>query len=112
MRLVLGSRIQGKQSYCVRRTEELLAPTTLFNDLNQARLQLLNGRDVVGKNTHLPRFSGYVDLYSMFMKSKSASGGSGSCDTRGLRRTNGDGNVHILGLVDCLLGTISQQTVN
>ena len=43
-------------------TEELLAPTTLLNDLNKPRLQLLNGRYVVGKDTHVSRLSRYVDL--------------------------------------------------
>ena len=43
-------------------TEELLAPTTLLNDINKPRLQLLNGRYVVGKDTHVSRLSRYVDL--------------------------------------------------
>lgn len=44
------------------RTEELLAATALLNNLNESRLQLLNGRDVVCKNTHLAGFGGDVDL--------------------------------------------------
>lgn len=45
-----------------QRTEELLASTTFFNDLDQTRLQLLNRRDMVGQNTHLARLGGYIDL--------------------------------------------------
>ena len=45
-------------------TEELLAPTTLFNDLHKPRSQLLNGRHVIGKDTHVSRLSRYVDLNS------------------------------------------------
>lgn len=46
----------------VGRTEELLAGTTLLNDLNETGLELLNGGDVVGENTHLSGFGGDVDL--------------------------------------------------
>ena len=43
-------------------TEELLASTTLLDDLHKPRFQLLNGRHVVGKDTHVSRLSRYVDL--------------------------------------------------
>lgn len=43
-------------------TEELFASTTLLNDLHKPRFQLLNGRHVVGKDTHISRLSRYVDL--------------------------------------------------
>lgn len=36
-----------------KRTEELLAAAALLDNLNQTGLELLNGRDVVGENTHL-----------------------------------------------------------
>lgn len=44
------------------RTEELLAATTLLNDLNETGLQLLDGWNVVCKNTHLTRLGWDVDL--------------------------------------------------
>lgn len=43
-------------------TEELLASAALLNDLNETGLQLLNGGNVVGKDTHLARFRWDVDL--------------------------------------------------
>jgi hypothetical protein len=46
----------------VGRTEKLLAGTALLNDLDETGLQLLNRGNVVGKNTHLSRLSGNVDL--------------------------------------------------
>lgn len=46
----------------VGRTEELLAGTTLLDDLNETGLELLNGGDVVGENTHLSGLGGDVDL--------------------------------------------------
>lgn len=44
------------------RTEELLAAATLFDHLDQTRLQLLNGRNVVREDTHLSGLGGNVDL--------------------------------------------------
>jgi hypothetical protein len=44
------------------RTEELLASSTLLNNLNESWLQLLNRWHVVGKDTHISRLSGNVDL--------------------------------------------------
>jgi hypothetical protein len=44
------------------RTEELLAATTLLNDLNETWLQLFDGWDVVGENTHLSGLGGKVNL--------------------------------------------------
>ncbi len=46
----------------VLRTEELLAAAALLNDLDQAGLQLLDGGNVVGEDTHLSGFRGDVDL--------------------------------------------------
>lgn len=43
-------------------TEELLAVAALLDDLDQTGLQLLNGGDVVGEDTHLSRLGGEVDL--------------------------------------------------
>jgi hypothetical protein len=48
--------------FCARRTEELLGATTLLNDLNETGLQLFDRRNVVGKDTHLTRLGGNVDL--------------------------------------------------
>jgi hypothetical protein len=45
-----------------RRTEELLGATALLKDFDKARLQLLNGWDVVGEDTHLTGLGGNVDL--------------------------------------------------
>ena len=47
------------------RTEVLLASTALLNDLYKPRLQLFNGRYMVGKDTHISRFSRYIDLHSV-----------------------------------------------
>ena len=44
------------------RTEELLAGATLLDDFHQARLQLLDRRNVVGKDTHLAGLGRNVDL--------------------------------------------------
>lgn len=49
------------------RTEELLAlaPSAFLDDLNKARLQLLNGRYMVGEYAHFAGFRRYVDLDAM-----------------------------------------------
>ena len=44
------------------RTEVLLGGATLLNNLNETRLQLLDGGNVVGKDTHLTGGGGDVDL--------------------------------------------------
>jgi hypothetical protein len=44
------------------RTEELLGATALLDDLHQTGLQLLNGWDVVGEDTHLSGLGGDVNL--------------------------------------------------
>ena len=49
------------------RTEVLLGGATLLNNLNETRLQLLDGGNVVGKDTHLTRLSGDVDLDTVVM---------------------------------------------
>jgi hypothetical protein len=46
----------------VARTEELFAAAALLNNLDESRLQLLDGRNMVCKNTHFTGFSGNVDL--------------------------------------------------
>ena len=51
----------------ISRTEELFAPTSLLDDLNKARLQLLDGRDVLGQDTHIARFGWDVDLYTAWV---------------------------------------------
>lgn len=42
--------------------EELLAATALLNNLDHTRLELLDGRHVVGEDTHLSGLGGDVDL--------------------------------------------------
>ena len=44
------------------RKEELLAATSLLNDLDQSWLELLDAWDVVGEDTHLSGVGGNVDL--------------------------------------------------
>lgn len=51
-------------------TEELLALAALLNDLNEARLQLLDGGDVVGENTHLSGRGGDVNLNTVDPKTR------------------------------------------
>lgn len=43
-------------------TEELLAGAALLHNLNETGLELLNGGNVVGEDTHLTGLSGDVDL--------------------------------------------------
>lgn len=47
------------------RTEELLAAARLLDDLNETRLQLLDGWNVVGENTHLSGLGWDVDLHTV-----------------------------------------------
>jgi hypothetical protein len=54
-----GVGLNGSES---TREEELLRASGLLDNLNQTRLQLLNGRNVVGEDTHLSRLGGDVDL--------------------------------------------------
>lgn len=44
------------------RQEELLVAARLLNDLDQTGLQLLDGGNVVGKDTHITGLGGKVDL--------------------------------------------------
>ncbi len=44
------------------RTEKLLAGTALLHDFDKAGLELLDGGNVVGEDTHLSGLSGDVDL--------------------------------------------------
>lgn len=46
----------------VGRTEELLGGTALLDDLDETGLELLNGGNVVGEDTHLTGLGGDVDL--------------------------------------------------
>lgn len=46
----------------IGRTEVLLGSTALLNDLNETGLELLDGGNVVGKDTHVTGGSGDVDL--------------------------------------------------
>ncbi len=46
----------------LRRTEELLAASALLNDFDKTGLQLLDGGNVVGEDTHLSGLGGDVDL--------------------------------------------------
>lgn len=43
-------------------TEVLLAAAALLDDLDQTGLQLLDGGNVVGEDTHVSRLGGQVDL--------------------------------------------------
>ena len=55
----LGVGLDNSES---ARQEELLVAAGLLDDLNQTRLQLLDGGDVVGENTHVTGLGGKVDL--------------------------------------------------
>jgi hypothetical protein len=46
----------------IGRTEVLLVGTALLEDLNETGLELLDGRNVVGEDTHLTGGGGEVDL--------------------------------------------------
>ena len=46
----------------VGRTEKLLVGTTLLDYLNETGLELLDGGNVVGEDTHLSGLGGDVDL--------------------------------------------------
>lgn len=48
----------------VGRTEELLGTAGLLDDLDNAGLELLDGRDVAGEDTHLTALGGDVHLYA------------------------------------------------
>jgi hypothetical protein len=52
----------GLDSSEAARQEELLAAALLLDDLDQARLQLLDGGNVAGQNTHITGLGGEVDL--------------------------------------------------
>lgn len=52
----------------VGHTEELLAGTAFLHDLNETGLKLLDGGNVVGKDTHLTGLSGDVDLDTVVEK--------------------------------------------
>lgn len=54
--------------YGVGRTEVLLAGTVLLEDLNETRLELLDGGNVVGEDTHLTGGGGDVDLGTVIAK--------------------------------------------
>ena len=75
----------------ITRTEVLLAATALFNNLDQTRLQLFDGRYVVGEHTHLARLRWEVHLDARSLLSVAELGGV-ICYF----------DIHILRLVDCL----------
>jgi hypothetical protein len=52
----------------VGRTEVLLAGTALLEDLNETGLELLDGGNVVGEDTHLTGGGGEVDLGTVIAK--------------------------------------------
>lgn len=52
-------------------TEELLASAALLQNLNETGLELLDGGDVVGENTHLTSFGGDVDLDTVVVEESS-----------------------------------------
>lgn len=58
----------------IERTEEVLGSATLLNNLNKTGLELLNGGDVVGKDTHLAGGGGDVDLGPVVAKVRQYSG--------------------------------------
>ena len=43
----------------------MFASSTLLNDLNQTRFQLLDGGDVAGQDSHFARFGWYIDLHAV-----------------------------------------------
>ena len=59
--------ISRVQTFIRSRTEESLASSTLLDDLNESGLQLFDGRNVVGKDTHITRFSWDVDLDTVYL---------------------------------------------
>jgi hypothetical protein len=52
----------------IGRTEELLGGTALLKDLNETGLELLDGGNVVGKDTHFTGGGGEVDLGTVIAK--------------------------------------------
>lgn len=51
-----------------RRTEVLLGGATLLNNLDETGLELLDGGNVIGKDTHLTGGGGDVDLGPVFAR--------------------------------------------
>ena len=82
----------------IRRTEELLAGTGLLDDLNETRLELLDGGNVVGEDTHLTGLGGNVHLNAVLKYQFRTSVGSSASRSQRAQRSH----VHILGLVDSL----------
>jgi hypothetical protein len=75
----------------------MLSGTTLLNNLNETGLQLLNGGNVVGEDTHLTGGSGDVDLGTVVAQGSSvifSGSGEGGHDR--------EGNAHASGAVDGL----------
>lgn len=56
------SRVPALSWIGCRRTEELLAATGLLNNLNKTGLELLDGGNVAGEDTHLAGLCGNVHL--------------------------------------------------
>jgi hypothetical protein len=61
-KLHVFSKQKGNASERDVPTEELFASTTLLNNLNESRLQLLDGRNVVCEHTHFAGFRREIDL--------------------------------------------------
>lgn len=58
----------GRDEVEIKRTEELLASSSLLNDLDEAGTELLDGRNVLGEHTHLSGLGWDVDLDTVFAK--------------------------------------------
>lgn len=77
-------------------TEKMLAATAaLFDYLHQSRLQLLNGRYMVGQNTHLAGFG-----WNVHLDPKKAI--AISLSSRVVEARNRHWYLHIGRLIDCL----------
>ena len=80
------------------RTEVLLVGTVLLKDLNETGLELLDGGNVVGEDTHLTGGGGDVDLGTVIAK-------VGQYLGKGRRHRRGRKwklNIHASGAVDSL----------
>jgi len=82
-----------------RRTEILFAPATFLNNLNQARFQLLDRRNVLCQDTHVARFRRNIHLDAVVDRQPLS---EGSFMRENSEEHGADG--HIGGLVDRLGG--------
>ena len=90
MRVVLATTNRGSAR---RRTEELLGATALLNDFNKTGLQLFDGGNVVGEDTHLTGLGGNVDLDTISRNCNQSMPGKGY-----IVESAEDRNVHVGGL--------------